>query len=142
MLYRPGNSRAAEDKGIKVDLVPKQFIAEGILQSFTAMDLKGKKILIPRAAKARDVLPEGLKKLGAVVDVVTAYQTVNSGKKKEELAALINEDKVDVITFTSSSTVTNFVEIMGRDFQIPGASRYRLHRPGNGSRRKKSGIQD
>ena len=59
----PATARQIEDKGIKVDLVPEQFIAEGILQSFAAMDLKGRKILIPRAAKARDVLPEGLKNL-------------------------------------------------------------------------------
>jgi uroporphyrinogen III methyltransferase/synthase len=115
----PATARQIEDKGIKVDLVPEQFIAEGILQSFAAMDIKGRKILIPRAAKARDVLPEGLKKLGASVDVVATYQTVNSGKKKEELTALISDNKVDVLTFTSSSTVTNFVEIMGRDFTLP-----------------------
>jgi uroporphyrinogen III methyltransferase/synthase len=115
----PATARQIEDRGIKVDLVPEQFIAEGILQSFAAMDLKGRKILIPRAAKARDVLPEGLKKLGAIVDVVSAYQTVNSGKKKDELATMIYDNKVDVITFTSSSTVTNFVEIMGRDFTLP-----------------------
>ena len=115
----PATARQIEDKGIKVDLVPAQFIAEGILQSFAAMNLKDKKILIPRAAKARDVLPEGLKKLGASVDVVSAYQTVNSGKKKDDLAALISDNKVDIITFTSSSTVTNFVEIMGRDFKLP-----------------------
>ena len=115
----PATARQIEDKGIKVDLVPEQFIAEGILQSFAAMDIKGRKILIPRAAKARDVLPEGLKTLGASVDVVTTYQTVNSGKKKEELAALISDNKVDVITFTSSSTVANFVEIMGHDFTLP-----------------------
>jgi uroporphyrinogen III methyltransferase/synthase len=115
----PATARQIEDKGIKVDLVPEQFIAEGILQSFAAMDLKGRKILIPRAAKARDILPEGLKTLGASVDVVTTYQTVNSGKKKEELEALISDNKVDVITFTSSSTVVNFVEIMGHDFTLP-----------------------
>jgi uroporphyrinogen III methyltransferase/synthase len=115
----PATARQIEDKGIKVDLIPEQFIAEGILQSFAAMDLKGRRILIPRAAKARDVLPEGLKKLGASVDVVAAYQTVNSGNKKEDLAVLISDNKVDVITFTSSSTVTNFVEIMGHDFTLP-----------------------
>ena len=115
----PATAKQVADKGIKVDLVPKQFIAEGILESFAAVDLKGSKILIPRAAKARDILPEGLKKMGAAVDVAATYQTVNSGRKKEELAELIKSGKVDVITFTSSSTVTNFVEIMGTDFTIP-----------------------
>jgi uroporphyrinogen III methyltransferase/synthase len=63
----PATARQVQDKGIRVDLVPKEFIAEGILKSFSRTNLKGKKILIARAAKARDVLPEGLKKLGAQV---------------------------------------------------------------------------
>jgi uroporphyrinogen III methyltransferase/synthase len=134
-------ARQIEDKGIKVDLVPEQFIAEGILQSFAGMDLKGKKILIPRAAKARDVLPEGLKKLGASVDVVTAYRTVNSGKKKEELAALIDDNKVDVITFTSSSTVINFVEIMGRNFKIPAHINIACIGPVTAAAAKKTGFK-
>ncbi len=108
-----------EARGIRVDLVPDEFIAEGILKSFAALDLSGKKILIPRAMKARNILPEGLKKQGAEVDVVTAYRTINSGRKKEELTALIEAGEVDVITFTSSSTVTNFIEIMGADYVLP-----------------------
>ena len=115
----PATAKQVEARGIKVDLVPDEFIAEGILASFAAMNLRGKKILIPRAAKARDILPQGLKKKGASVDVVTAYQSVNSGRKKEEFEELFTENKVDVITFTSSSTVTNFVKIMGHDYSLP-----------------------
>jgi uroporphyrinogen III methyltransferase/synthase len=105
------------------------------------MDLKGSKILLPRAAKARDVLPEGLKKLGASVDVVATYQTVNSGRKKEELEALINESKVDVITFTSSSTVTNFVEIMGDDFVLPAHIDVACIGPVTAATAKKAGFK-
>jgi uroporphyrinogen III methyltransferase / synthase len=137
----PATAKQIEDKWIKVDLVPEQFIAEGILKSFAAMDLKGRKILIPRAAKARDVLPEGLKKLGASVDVVTTYQTVNSDKKKEELATLISDNKVDVITFTSSSTVTNFVEIMGRDFTLPAHVDIACIGPVTAATAKKAGFK-
>jgi len=137
----PATARQIEDKGIKVDLVPEQFIAEGILQSFAAMDIKGRKILIPRAAKARDVLPEGLKKLGASVNVVATYQTVNSGKKKEELAALISDNKVDVITFTSSSTVANFVEIMGHDFTLPAHVDVACIGPATAATAKKAGFK-
>jgi uroporphyrinogen III methyltransferase/synthase len=137
----PATALQIENKGIKVDLVPEQFIAEGILQSFAAMDLKVKKILIPRAAKARDVLPEGLKKLGASVDVVTTYQTVNSGRKKEELLALISDNKVDVITFTSSSTVTNFVEIMGADFKLPANINVACIGPVTAETAKKAGFK-
>ena len=115
----PATAQQVESKGIRVDLVPEKFISEGILESFSGINLRGKKIFIARAAKARDVLPEGLRKSGAKVDVVTAYVTVNSGKKKTELGTLFKENQVDVITFTSSSTVDNFVKIMGRKFSLP-----------------------
>ena len=115
----PATAQQVQNKGIKVDLVPEKFISEGILRSFSRTNLKGKKILIARAAKARDVLPEGLKKLGAKVDVATAYVTVISEKKKKELEELFKENQIDVITFTSSSTVNNFVKIMGRNFSLP-----------------------
>jgi uroporphyrinogen III methyltransferase/synthase len=81
--------------------------------------MQGQKVLIPRAAQARDILPEGLKKMGADVDVVTAYETVSSEKKKEELLEELSDNHIDVITFTSSSTVTNFLQIMGREFSLP-----------------------
>jgi len=115
----PATARQVQDKGIRVDLIPGEFISEGILKSFARKKLKGKKILLARAAEARDVLPEGLKKLGARVDVATAYVTVTSGRKKNELEDLFYENRVDVITFTSSSTVNNFRKIMGSGFRLP-----------------------
>jgi uroporphyrinogen III methyltransferase/synthase len=115
----PATAQQIESKGIKVDLVPEKFISEGILESFSGINLRGKKILIARAAKARDVLPEGLKKSGARVDVGAAYETVSSGKKKNDWEEIFKENQVDVITFTSSSTVNNFVKIMGRNFSLP-----------------------
>ncbi len=115
----PATAEKIKEKGIKVDLVPEKFIAESVLQSFHAMDMKGQRVLIPRAAKARDILPAGLQKMGAAVDVVTAYETVNSGRKGKELHGLLAAGFVDVITFTSSSTVTNFLEIMGGGFHLP-----------------------
>jgi uroporphyrinogen III methyltransferase/synthase len=120
--------------------MPPEFIAEGILQSFAGIDLKGRKILIPRAAKARDILPQGLKKKGASVDVVTAYQTLNSGRKKEEFEELFTENKVDVITFTSSSTVTNFVEIMGTDYSLPPHVQIACIGPVTAATAKKAGF--
>jgi uroporphyrinogen III methyltransferase/synthase len=104
------------------------------------MDLSGQKILIPRALSARHILPEALKKQGAEVDVVTTYQTVNSGRKKEELATLIDAGEVDVITFTSSSTVTNFVEIMGADNVLPPHIRIACIGPVTASTAKKAGF--
>lgn len=136
----PATAKQIEDKGIKVDLIPAKFISEGILKSFSRTNLKGKKILIARAAKARDVLPEGLKKLGAQVDVVTAYKTIRSGKKKKELEELFRENQVDVITFTSSSTVHNFIKIMGSGFKLPGGVKIACIGPVTAAAAKKTGF--
>ena len=136
----PATAKQVESKGIRVDLVPEKFISEGILKSFSGINLRGKKILIARAAKARDVLPAGLKKSGAKVDVVTAYETINSGKKKDDLESLFKENKVDVITFTSSSTVNNFVKIIGRDFSLPKDVKIACIGPVTAAAAKKAGF--
>ncbi|HQB92606.1 MAG TPA: uroporphyrinogen-III C-methyltransferase, partial [Smithellaceae bacterium] len=137
----PATARQIEEKDIKVDLVPDEFIAEGILKSFSALNVRGKKILLPRAAQARDILLEGLKNQGAEVDVVTVYRTINSGRKKEEFMALLDTHEVDIITFTSSSTVTNFVEIMGKDFVLPPQVRVACIGPVTTATAKKAGFQ-
>jgi len=136
----PATAQQVANRGIKVDLVPKKFISEGILESFARTNLKGKKILLARAAEARDVLPEGLKKLGASVDVATAYVTVNSGKKKNELEELFKENQVDVITFTSSSTVYNFNKIAGSGFKLPGGVKIACIGPVTAAAAKKAGF--
>jgi len=137
----PATARQIESRGIGVDLVPEEFIAEGILKSFADIDLTGKKILIPRAEKARDILPVGLGKLGAEVNVVATYRTVSSGRKRENLTELISNNKVDVITFTSSSTVTNFLEIMGVNFRLPSNIRIACIGPVTTATAKKAGFQ-
>jgi uroporphyrinogen III methyltransferase/synthase len=136
----PATAQQVESKGIRVDLVPQKFISEGILKSFSGKNLRGKKILLARAAEARDVLPEGLKKLGAIVDVATAYQTVNSGKKKNELEELFKENQVDVVTFTSSSTVHNFIKIMGSGFKLPKGVKIACIGPVTAAAAKKTGF--
>src|SRR4030042_175821 len=137
----PATAKQIEDRGIKVDLVPDEFIAEGILNSFAAMNLRDKKILLLSAAIARDILPEGLKKRGASVAVVAAYRTLNSGRKKEELEELFAENKVDVITFTSSSTVTNYVKIMGADYSLPPHVQIACIGPVTAATAKKAGFK-
>ena len=92
--------------GIIADVVPKDFVAESLADSLKNF-VGGKKILIARAEIARDVLPETLKNFGAEVSVVPAYKTVS------EVAAQIDFDSIDLITFTSSSTVKNFVTAYG-----------------------------
>jgi uroporphyrinogen III methyltransferase/synthase len=102
-----------------VDLVPDSFISEGIVKAFENQEVRGLKILLPRAETARDIIPEGLSALGATVDVVTVYRTVSSGRSRAELEPLMTAGKIDVITFTSPSTVTNFIHIMGKTFSFP-----------------------
>ena len=113
-----GSATAAKLKkyGITADILPKAYRAEGILEA-----LKGKlpphaKILLPRAEKARAVLPDSLRKKGAVVDVVPAYRTVTAPLEDEELKALKEDlaaERYDFVTFTSSSTVKNFCRMLG-----------------------------
>jgi uroporphyrinogen III methyltransferase/synthase len=115
----PTTAREVEKFGVSVDLVPETFTSEGILDAFNQQDMTGKSVLIPRAEKARDVLPQGLIRAGAKVDCMTAYRTVSSGRKKSELDSWIKEGLVDVITFTSPSTVESFMKIMGADYLLP-----------------------
>lgn len=111
----PGTARSLESLGMRVDLTPHEYTAEGLVDALAQIGVKGKRILIPRAREARDVLPDRLRDLGAAVDVVVVYQTVPSGITSKELRGLFSLGRVDAITFTSSSTVKNFVEIAGRE---------------------------
>ena len=108
-----GSSTAEEflAYGIKVDLIPGSFQGESVVEEFNRMDVKEKRFLIPRAKAAREILPEALKKMGARVDVVTAYQNVKPVENVEKIRKLLSEQKISVITFTSSSTVKNFMEL-------------------------------
>jgi uroporphyrinogen III methyltransferase/synthase len=136
----PATAATIENLGIRVDLVPEEFISEGVVKAFRGFDIRGKKVLLPRAETARNVIPEGLTKLGAKVDVVTAYRTANSGRDKSELETLMNEGKVDVITFTSPSTVTNFMEIMGQEYGIPPHVKIACIGPVTAAAVKKAGL--
>ncbi len=110
----PGTARSLESLWMRVDVTPQQYTAEALADALARVGVEGKRILIPRAREARDVLPDRLRDLGAAVDVVVAYQTVASGITPEEVRALFSQGQVHAITFTSSSTVKNFVEIVGR----------------------------
>ena len=103
---------------IQPSLVPKQYQAEGILEALIPETVLGKRILIPRAAKARDILPQTLRQWGAQVDVVEAYQTMLPQLDVSALCKLLGEGTIDVITFTSSSTATNFAAMLG-DQDLP-----------------------
>jgi hydroxymethylbilane synthase len=112
----PATRLAAENAGLRVALMPPEYVAEGLVRAFEGRDLAGKRILLPRAAVARDVVPAELARRGALVDVVEAYRTALP-RGAPELARRIFAAgaKPDWITFTSSSTVTNFVAAAGSE---------------------------
>jgi uroporphyrinogen III methyltransferase / synthase len=114
----PETARRLTAAQIEPTLVPKKYQAEGILDELISETVLGKRILIPRAAKARDILPETLRRWGARVDVVEAYQTVLPQVDVSALCRLLREGTIDMITFTSSSTATNF-SVMLRDQDLP-----------------------
>ena len=105
----PKTASDIEELGLRLDFVPKEYRAEGILEGLG--DVKGMRILIPRAEVAREILPDELVRMGAVVDVVTAYKTVRPEGKREDIMDLFNQGKIDAVTFASSSTVTNFLQM-------------------------------
>ncbi|MDH3359470.1 MAG: uroporphyrinogen-III C-methyltransferase [Desulfobulbaceae bacterium] len=107
-------AKVLREYGVRADLVPDEYTGDGLAASMVAQGVKGAKVLIPRAKKAREILPETLRENGAEVDVVTVYQNVQPkdyDMVREELAA----GEIDMVTFTSSSTVTNFLEMLGND---------------------------
>jgi uroporphyrinogen III methyltransferase/synthase len=110
----PATRQAAEQAGLTVALMPREYVAEGLVEAFAAEDLSGKRILLPRAAVARDVAPEELRRRGARVDVVEAYRTaVPEGARERAREIFGGARKPEWVTFTSSSTVTNFVAAAG-----------------------------
>jgi uroporphyrinogen III methyltransferase/synthase len=109
----PKTAEALEVLKVRIDFIPSEYRAESIFAGLRDENLKGKRILIPRAKVARDVLPEELRKAGAMVDVVEVYRTVRPGGNAEEVEALLKEGAISAVTFTSSSTVINFVEMVG-----------------------------
>jgi uroporphyrinogen III methyltransferase / synthase len=99
----PRTAKELESFHIKSDLIPEKFVAEYLLETFPK-DLAGKKVLIPRALEAREILPEGLRERGAQVDVIPAYRTVGA----EDMVDA--PDDIDIAVFTSSSTVDHFLK--------------------------------
>lgn len=106
-------AKALAAHGITADLVPSTYKAEELADALQQNITSGDKVLIARAKVAREVLPERLRELGAQVDVITAYETVTDCENKDELLALLENGEADMITFTSSSTVTNMLDILG-----------------------------
>jgi len=112
----PATRREIEKQGLKVTVTPEQYIAESVVQALKDRT-RGKRVLLVRAKVARDVLPIELKKAGARVDVAEAYETHIPRGAKAKLNRLFSNDssRPDIVTFTSSSTATNFLALLEKD---------------------------
>lgn len=108
-------ARSLAAHGIKADVVPNEYRAEGILAAMYGRLKEGDKVLLPRAAEARGILPEELKHQGADVVVAAAYETVVGEADGSALAEELANGSVDAVTFTSSSTVKNLLKLLGKN---------------------------
>ena len=122
----PATKRAIVKQGLKVKMMPEEYVAESVVKGLHDK-VNGKRVLLVRAKVARDVIPDSLRAAGAHVDVVEAYETVVPEKSKTRLRALFRnkQRRPHIVTFTSSSTVRNFAELLGgtkRDKKNAGAS--------------------
>lgn len=114
----PATAEALRDYGLFSDIVPASYHAESVVESFANEDVAGKRILLPRAGEARPVLPVELGKMGAVVDEVTVYRTVQVRDHADDLLAALKAGEVDMVTFTSSSTARNFRDLLPPDADL------------------------
>ena len=106
-------AKALTAYGITADLIPSAYKAEELADALKEQITAGDKILLARAKVAREVLPESLRAIGAEVNVVTAYETVADCENKADLIEALESGEADMVTFTSSSTVTNLLKVLG-----------------------------
>lgn len=111
----PATSATLFDYGVQSDIVPESYRAESIIDAFASMKIEGAKILLPRAAGARPILPVELDKMGADVDEVISYHAAPVNDDADRLIAMLEDQTIDLVTFTSSSTVTNFKSLLPDD---------------------------
>jgi uroporphyrinogen III methyltransferase/synthase len=132
----PGTARALARAGVIADIVPERFVAESLVEALAQVDVAGKRVLLARAAEARDVIPEHLSERGAEVDVVALYETVREEPSAEAIEAA---QSADYVTFTSSSTVRNLTEALGERF--PDAARIASIGPVTSEAAAKAGLE-
>jgi uroporphyrinogen III methyltransferase / synthase len=109
----PGTAASLREHGVIADIVPEESVSEALVEALAEVEVEGRPVLIARAAEARDVLPDALRERGAEVDVVGLYETVAEQASEESIEAA---QEAEYVTFTSSSTVRNFVHAVGARF--------------------------
>jgi uroporphyrinogen III methyltransferase/synthase len=121
----PATAGALLEHGITVDVIPERFVAEGLLENMRGRgDVAGSKVLYLTAEGARDVLPAGLREIGADLTVIEAYRSIPDGAGVETLARAIEAGNVDLATFTSASAVSGYIDAVGEELalSVPAAS--------------------
>ncbi|MGI8784931.1 MAG: uroporphyrinogen-III synthase [Acidobacteriota bacterium] len=110
----PATARALEQLGLVVSVLPARFDSEGLAEALQAdgQGVRGCRILLPRGEQATSLLPKSLRQLGATVDTVVVYRTVLAEKSRRRIAELATGRPPDIVTFTSTSSVRNFVELV------------------------------
>lgn len=111
----PATKKAIEKRGLQVNVIPDEYVAESVVEKLKDK-IPGKRVLLARAKVARDVIPNELQKLGAEIDVIEAYETVLPENSKGELQSVLADEKrrPDIVPFTSSSMVRNFLALSGK----------------------------
>lgn len=124
----PATKKAIVKHGLKVKMVPEEYVAESVVKGLRE-EVNGKRVVLIRAKVARDVIPDELRAAGAEVDVVEAYETVVPEKSRQRLSALMKNTarRPHVVTFTSSSTARNFAELLRGSAASPRSDRRKSH---------------
>jgi uroporphyrinogen III methyltransferase/synthase len=115
----PATAEALLERGIRPDFIPPKYVAESVVEGLLERGVAGKKVLIPRARVAREVLPEELAKVAAQVDVLPVYETKLTQEDGAEIVDLLEKGRLHYLTFSSSSTVENFFALVPADTLRP-----------------------
>jgi uroporphyrinogen III methyltransferase/synthase len=111
----PATAERLRQQGLRSDIVPASYRAESVVEAFAAETVAGQRILLPRAAEARPILPDELRRMGATVDEIATYHTRPVTDGARDLVADLENGRVDMVTFTSSSTVKHFHQMLPAD---------------------------
>lgn len=137
----PATAQALKEQGIHPDFVPEEFTSEGIISGLANIEISGCRILLPRANIAPKDLVDGLAKLGAKPHEVTAYITEQSSEPVTQAKETLNDGQIDIITFTSSSTVTNFLTAIGNERQGVDQAKIACIGPVTAATAEKAGLR-
>lgn len=111
----PATAQRLQHYGLRTDILPQTYQAESVVEAFANIDLTGQQVLLPRAKEARSVLPRELERMGAAVTEVVAYETRAVADHAQQIHEKVQKGAIDMITFTSSSTVRNLISLLSSD---------------------------